>query len=313
MAGGFMMKVKDGQCRVAVVQAEPVMFDKKACLSKALSLLKKAAKGGANLVVFPELFIPGYPYGMNFGFSVGRRTADGRKDWKRYSDASIVVGEEETEVLKEEARKLGVYVSIGISERDAVNGTLYNSNLLISPDGEVLTHRKLKPTGSERVLWGDANEGYFPVMDTPWGPIGCLICWESYMPLARTALYQKGITIYISCNTNDNAEWQHTIRHIALEGRCFVINCDMLITKDSYPGDLATAPEKDAVSEGIVCRGGSCVIDPYGHDISETVWDMERIIYADLDMEDAAAAKMEFDPCGHYARNDVLSLHVDDK
>ena len=132
-----MMKVKDGQCRVAVVQAEPVMFDKKACLSKALSLLKKAAKGGANLVVFPELFIPGYPYGMNFGFSVGRRTADGRKDWKRYSDASIVVGEEETEVLKEEARKLGVYVSIGISERDAVNGTLYNSNLLISPDGEV--------------------------------------------------------------------------------------------------------------------------------------------------------------------------------
>jgi len=98
-------------------------------------------------------------------------------------------------------------------------------------------------------------------------------------------LEKKGITIYISCNTNDNAEWQHTIRHIALEGRCFVINCDMLITKDSYPGDLATAPEKDAVSKGIVCRGGSCVIDPYGHDISETVWDMERIIYADLDME----------------------------
>ena len=132
----------------------------------------------------------------------------------------------------------GVYVSIGYSERDEVNGTLYNSNMMISPEGEALNHRKLKPTGSERVIWGDANKDYFPVMDTPWGPMANLICWESYMPLARVALYEKGISLYISPNTNDNEEWQNTIRHIAIEGHCYFINCNMIIRKSSYPKDL---------------------------------------------------------------------------
>ena len=173
-------------------------------------------------------------------------------------------------------------------------------------------HRKLKPTGSERVVWGDANKDYFPVTETPWGPIGSMICWESYMPLARVALYQKGITIYISPNTNDNPEWQATIQHIAIEGKCFFVNADMIIRRSSYPSDLC---ERNIVSElpEFVCRGGSCIIDPYGHYLTKPVWDEETIIYAELDMSLPAACKMEHDAIGHYARPDILELKVNEK
>lgn len=145
--------------------------------------------------------------------------------------------------------------------------------------------------------------------DTPWGPAGCMICWESYMPLAREALYEHGVTLYISANTNDVPEWQHTIQHIALEGRCFVINSDLFFTKHSYPSDLEAKEELAQLPE-IVCRGGSCVIDPFGHYLTEPVWDKETIIYADLDMDQVAASRMEFDPCGHYARPDVLKFEA---
>ena len=132
---------------------------------------------------------------------------------------------------------------MGYSERDAVTGTLYNANMMISPEGEALNHRKLKPTGSERVVWGDADRDYFPVMDTPWGPMGNLICWESYMPLARVALYQKGISLYISPNTNDNPEWQDTIRHIAIEGHCYFINADLVFRRSDYPQTVSGTAE----------------------------------------------------------------------
>ena len=244
---------------------------------------------------------------MNFGFSMGKRTEPGREDWKRYYDASSVVGDADFNALAEAAVRAGAYVSIGFSERDAVIGTLYNSNVIFEPDGSYKVHRKLKPTGAERVVWGDANKVYFPVTETPWGPIGSLICWESYMPLARVALYQKGITIYISPNTNDNPEWQATIQHIAIEGKCYFINSDMIVRKSSYPADLN---EKDAVERqpDMVCRGGSCIIDPYGHYLTQPVWDEETIIYAELDMELPAACKMEHDAVGHYARPDALEL-----
>ena len=180
-------------CRVAVIQAAPVMFDKSACTVKAVELIRAAAAEGAELIVFPELFIPGYPYGMTFGFTVGSRTAAGRKDWGLYYDNSILVPGPETELLGQAAREARAYVSIGVSERDSVSATLYNTNLVFSPTGALLTvHRKLKPTGAERVVWGDADRHYFPVAQTPWGPMASLICWESYMPLARVALYEKG-------------------------------------------------------------------------------------------------------------------------
>lgn len=297
------------ECRVALVQAEPVMFDKAASLKKALSCVEEAASKRAELIVFPELFVPGYPIGMNFGFSVGKRTEPGREDWGRYCEASLVVGGAEWEQLAEAARKTGAYISMGFSERDAVNGTLYNSNVIFEPDASFKVHRKLKPTGSERVVWGDANKGYFPITETPWGPVGSLICWESYMPLARVALYQKGVTIYISPNTNDNPEWQATIQHIALEGKCYFINADMIVRKSSYPGDLHERDAIDRLPE-IVCRGGSCIVDPYGHYLTEPVWDRETIIYAELDMSLPAKCKMEHDAVGHYARPDVLELLV---
>lgn len=306
------MKDLQSTCSIAVVQAAPVLFNKSACLAKALALIEEAAGHGAELIVFPELFIPGYPYGMTFGFTVGSRTEEGRRDWKRYYDASILAGGEEAQALAEAAKKHGVYLSIGISERDPVTATLYNSNLMISPEGVIMNHRKLKPTGSERVVWGDADRDFFPVMDTPWGPMGSMICWESYMPLARCALYQKGVTLYISPNTNDNPEWQDTIRHIAIEGHCYFINCDMFFTKDTYPGDLAGADEVRRLPE-TVCRGGSCVIDPSGHAVTDVRWDREGILYAELDMQKVPASRMEHDVCGHYARPDVLKLSFRDE
>lgn len=306
-----MKQLKD-TCRIAVIQAAPVMFDKDACLQKALRLIAEAAEGGAELAVFPELFIPGYPYGMTFGFTVGSRTEPGRTDWKRYYDNSITADGPEAMQLRDAAAKAGLFLSIGYSERDAVTGTLYNSNLMISPDGEIMNHRKLKPTGSERVVWGDADRDFFPVMDTPWGPMGNLICWESYMPLARTALYEKGISLYISPNTNDNPEWQDTIRHIAIEGHCYFVNADLYFTRDMYPAGLNCPDEIGRLNE-IVCRGGSCVIDPFGHAVTEPVWDREEIIFADLDMQKVPASRMEHDVCGHYARPDVLKLIAEDR
>ena len=303
------MKDLKNTCKIAVVQATPVMFDKEKGLEKALSLVDECAVNGAELIVFPELFMPGYPYGMTYGFRVGSRSGKGRRDWKKYYDNSLLADGEEIKKLAESAIKHKVYISMGYSERAAVTGTLYNSNIMISPDGGTVNHRKLKPTGSERVVWGDADKDFFPIMDTPWGAMGSMICWESYMPLARVALYQKGITLYISPNTNDNPEWQNTIRHIAIEGHCYFINCDMFFTKNDYP-ETESANDEIAALPDIVCRGGSCIIDPFGHEVTKTVWDREEIIYAELDMQAVPASKMEHDVCGHYARPDVLHLEV---
>ena len=300
------------ECPIAIVQAAPIMFNKDACVEKVLRYLDECADHGAELVVFPELFIPCYPFGLTFGFRVGSRDQGGREDWKKYYDNSILAEGPEMRRIVNKAMERQIYVSVGYSEREALNGTLYNSNMMIAPDGTAMNHRKLKPTGSERVVWGDADRDYFPVMETPWGPMGNLICWESYMPLARVALYQKSITLYISPNTNDNPEWQHTIRHIAIEGHCYLVNCNMFFTREMYPEDL-NARDEIAKLPDIACRGGSSVIDPFGHPITETLWDMEGVIYAVLDMQKVPASRMEFDACGHYSRPDVLKLSVDEQ
>ena len=306
------MIIKKDTCKLALVQAAPVMFDKDKCVEKIIALIGEAAAKGAELIVFPELFIPGYPYGMTYGFTVGSRSRAGREDWKTYYDNSILVDGPEMQSIVDCAKEHSVYVSVGYSERDAVTATLYNSNIMIAPDGQTMNHRKLKPTGSERVIWGDADKDFFPVMETPWGPMGNLICWESYMPLARVALYQKGVAPKISPNTIDNEKGRNTTGQIAFEGPC-----SFFIPVRNLPKDrnrrTATGDEEIAKLNDIVCRGGSCVIDPYGHAVSETVWDKEEIIYADLDMQKVPASRMEHDVCGHYARPDVLKLSVEDK
>ena len=249
---------------------------------------------------------------MTFGFTVGARTQAGREDWKRYYDNSVVVPGPETARLGDAAKRARAYVSIGITERDMVNATLYCTNLIFAPDGTLAAkHRKLKPTGTERVIWGDGYEGSFPVVTTPWGVMGSLICWENYMPLARAALYEKGTAIYLAPNTNDNPEWQNTIKHIAIEGHCYVVNVDQYITKSMYPHDLHCSQEI-AVLKDEVCTGGSCVVDPYGHYVNEPVWNQEAIVYVDLDMSKVPMSRMEFDGVGHYSRPDILNLSVRD-
>ena len=221
-------------------------------------------------------------------------------------------GETAFQRLAEAARNTGACTSVGFSERGAVNGALYNGNAIFEPGGSYKVHRKLKPTGSERVVWEDADKGCFPVTSTPLGPIGSLICWESYMPLARVALYQKGITIYISPNTNDNPEWQATIRHIAIEGMCFFVNADMVIRRESYPSDLHEGDVASRFPE-YACRGGSCIADPRGHYVTEPVWDEGAVIYTELDMGLPISCKMEHDVAGHCARPDVLELNANER
>lgn len=193
------MKDLQKTLRAAIVQASPVLFDKKATIDKTVAQIMEAGAKGAELIVFPESLIPCYPYGLTFGFTVGSRNEPGRKDWKVYYDNAVMIPDD-TKALGEAAKKAGAWVSIGVTERDTTNCSLYCTNLIFSPEGALVSiHRKIKPTGSERYIWADSHEPstYFPVVDTPWGKMGSLICWENYMPLARTALYQKGISLYL--------------------------------------------------------------------------------------------------------------------
>ena len=309
------MNVTENVVRVAVVQAAPVLMDWKATTEKAVALTLEAGERGAKLVLFPEAYIPAYPRGLSFGTKVGSRADSGRKDWFRYWNNAIPVPGEATEALGEAARKAGVYLVIGVIEKDTEysTGTLYCSMLYFGPDGTLLgKHRKLKPTGSERLIWGEGDGSTLPVFDTPFGKIGGLICWENYMPLARTAMYAKGVQIYLVPTADDREVWQSTLRHIALEGRCFVLSCNQFVTKDMYPKDLAgyadLASEPDVMS-----KGGSAIVGPLGQYIVEPVSGREEIIMADLQMNLIAESRLDFDVVGHYARPDVFQLVVNEE
>ncbi|MED1918370.1 carbon-nitrogen hydrolase family protein [Brevibacillus sp. HB1.1] len=309
------MSIQQHNVRVAVVQAASVIMDRDGSTEKAVSLTLEAGEKGAKIVVFPEAFIPAYPRGLTFGTKVGSRSPEGRKDWFRYWDNSIVVPSEETDKLGEAARKAGVYLVIGVIERDNENsgGTLYCSVLFFGPDGELLgVHRKLKPTASERLIWGEGDGSTLPVFDTPYGKIGALICWENYMPLARAAMYAKGVQIYIAPTADARDAWQATIRHIALEGRCFVLSSNQYVTKDMYPTDLACYDDL-ASSPDEMSRGGSAIVGPLGDYIVEPVFGREEILYADLDIRDIAYSQFDFDVVGHYSRPDVFTLLVNEE
>ncbi|MFF0828695.1 carbon-nitrogen hydrolase family protein [Brevibacillus sp. NPDC003359] len=309
------MSIPQQNVRVAVVQAASVIMDLEASTEKAVSLTLEAGEKGANIVVFPEAFIPAYPRGLTFGTKVGSRSPEGRKDWFRYWDNSIVVPSEETDKLGEAARKVGVYLVIGVIERDNENsgGTLYCSVLFFGPDGGLLgVHRKLKPTASERLIWGEGDGSTLPVFETPYGKIGALICWENYMPLARAAMYAKGVQIYIAPTADARDAWQATIRHIALEGRCFVLSSNQYVTKEMYPTDLACYDDL-ASSPDEMSRGGSAIVGPLGDYIVEPVFGREEILYADLDIRDIAYSQFDFDVVGHYSRPDVFTLLVNEE
>ncbi|GGG02973.1 carbon-nitrogen hydrolase family protein [Paenibacillus abyssi] len=300
--------------KAAVIQSAPVLFDKASSLEKIVSWTRKAAAQGAQLVVFPEVFIPGYPRGLTLGTRIGSRQPEGRKDWERYWENAIDIPGEDTDMLGELAKEAGVYLIIGVVERDGEfsKSTLYNSILYLGPDGKVLgKHRKLVPTGAERLLWGQGDGSTLTVIDTPFGRIGGLICWENYMPLARMAMYAKGIDILITPTADARDTWQSTLQHIALEGRCFVLSSNQFVKKESYPSDMASYAEI-ANDPDILCRGGSAIVGPLGEFITPPLYDTEGMLLAELDRSLVTQSRYDFDVTGHYNRPDVFQLLVNE-
>ena len=298
--------------KTAVVQAAPVLFNKTLTVEKACRLISAAGAEGCRIVLLPEAFISVYPRGFSFGMVVGSRSVEGRLLWKRYWDSAIDIPGAEVETLGEAARNAGVYAAIGATERegDYSRGTLYCTLLYFSPDGTLIgKHRKLKPTGTERLIWGEGDGSTMPVFSTPSGKIGGLICWENYMPLARMAMYGKGVEIYLAPTADSRDTWQSTMRHIACEGRCFVLGCNQFVTKEMYPTDLETIGEL-AGQPDVMCRGGSVVVSPFGEVLAGPLYDREGILYAELDLSEITKAKLDFDVAGHYARPDIFQLRV---
>ena len=304
--------------RVAAVQAAPVLFDREGGVDKVRCLIAEAAAGGARLIVFPEALIPAYPWGLRFGTAVGGRTPAGRRAFERYWSNAVEVPGPATEAIGEAAAAAGAYAAVGVVERDTTHsgGTLYCTLLYFGPDGRLLgKHRKLKPTAAERLIWGEGDGSTLTTVRTEFGRVGGLICWENYMPLARMAMYGKGVDIYLAPTADARDTWQATLRHIAFEGRCFVIGCNQVIRKDMYPADLELLPELEDLellpSEELN-RGGTAIVDPMGGYLAGPLFGEEGILYADLDMAEVPRARFDFDVTGHYARPDVFQLIVNE-
>jgi len=295
--------------RVAVAQVGATPFDVAATLDKAERWIARAGASGCKLVVFPEALIAGYPKGSDFDISVGRRTERGRAEFARYFEASIQVPGPETERLGEAARAAGCMVVIGVMEREL--GTLYCTALFLGSDGTLLgKHRKLMPTAGERLVWGFGDGSTLPVFTTEIGNVGAVICWENYMPMLRMAMYAKGISIYCAPTADDRETWLPTMRHIALEGRCFVLTACQVIRLGDYPPDYRCLISADPAA--LLMRGGSAIVDPLGKVIAGPLFDEESLLTAELDLDVLARAKFDFDVAGHYARPDVFSLTVNE-
>jgi nitrilase len=259
------------EVKVAVVQASSVLFDREATVEKALRFVSEAADNGSKLILFPEAFIPAYPRGLSFGTVVGGRKPEGRLTWERYWANSVDVPGPTTERLGEAAREANAYLAMGVIERDSQysRGTLYCTLLYFGPDGRLLgKHRKIMPTAAERLIWGAGDGSTLTVIETEIGTIGGLICWENYMPLARTFMYSKGVEIYLAPTADARDRWQSTLQHVALEGRCFVLGCNQYVTKSMYPADLAGIEDLEDQPEEI-CRGGSVIISPLGEVLAD--------------------------------------------
>jgi nitrilase len=299
--------------RAAVVQAAPVLFDSPATVERVGVLAADAKGQGAELVLFPEVFVGGYPKGLAFGTSVGGRSPEGRKSWGRYHEGAVAVPGPLTHRLGEIAKTNDIHLAIGVVELDEAGGTLYCTLLYFGPNGHLLgKHRKLKPTAAERFIWGEGDGSTLTVIDTPLGKIGGLICWENYMPLARVAMYAKGVEIYLAPTADDRERWQATMRHIALEGRCFVLSANQVYKRESFPADLEVIAELDTWPDQL-CHGGSAIYGPLGDCLAGPLWDEEGILIADLDLGEVARGKFDFDVVGHYARPDVFRLEVDER
>jgi nitrilase len=293
----------------AVVQAAPVAFDVEATVAKVERLTANAAAGAADLVVFPEAFVSCYPRGITSGATVGARSPEGRAWFRRYWESSIDVPGPVVDRLGVIAREQGVYLVIGVIERDG--GTLYCTAVFLSPEGRLLgRHRKLMPTAMERLVWGQGDGSTLPVIESPVGRLGAVICWENYMPLLRAAMYAKGIEIYCAPTADDLEAWVVSMRHIAKEGRVFVLSACQFLRRRDCPADYEDAGDDP---EETLIRGGSCIVNPSGELLAGPVYDAPAVLHADLDLDDIPRGKYDLDVCGHYARPDVFRLRVDER
>jgi len=293
--------------RSAVVQHSPVVFDREATLEKVRYLVKQAADRGAALVVMPEAFVSGYPVGLDFGARVGLRQPKGREDFRRYYESAVDVPGPACEALGRVAKEGRVFLVIGVIERDG--GTLYCTVLFFSPDGTMMgKHRKLMPTAMERLIWGFGDGSTMPVFDTLLGKIGSVICWENYMPMLRMHMYSQGIQLYCAPTADHRDTWLPSMRHIALEGRCFVLSCCQYLTRAECPEDYDAIQGNDPST--VLMRGGSCIVGPLGQILAGPQFEGPCILTADLDLDEIPRSKYDFDVVGHYARPDVFRLYV---
>jgi nitrilase len=294
---------------VAVVQAGSFVFDTARTLTSVRSYCDQAASSKAGLAVFPEAFLGGYPKGIDFGARVGSRSAGGREDFRRYWDSAIEVPGPEVRALGELAKRNRLEIVIGVVER--AQGTLYCSVLFIGADGELRAkHRKLMPTASERLVWGQGDGSTMPAVKTAFGTLGAAICWENYMPLFRMAMYAKGVNIWCTPTVDDRDVWIATMRHIAVEGRCFVLSASQFLRRSQCPDDYEAIQGNEP--DTILINGGSVIVSPLGEVLKGPLRGEEGMLVAEFDERDVIRGKYDLDVVGHYARPDVFHLAVDE-
>ena len=300
----------DAPVTVACVQAEPVVLDRDATVEKLVALVAEAAGEGASLVVFPEAFIPVYPSSTWAKALAGWDDGRAQEAFARMAEQSLTVPSDAERRIGEAAEENGVWIVTGVTEIDPERpGTLYNSLLYHDPHGRLASvHRKLVPTNHERLVWGQGDGSGLRAIQTELGRMGGLICWENYMPLARFALYESGVEIYIASTADDSDAWQATLVHLARESRAFVVAPAHFQRASAYPEDFPLRDELQGLD--VIGRGGSAILAPGGAYLAGPLYDEEAVLYAELDPALLRAERQRFDPAGHYHRPDVLRLKV---
>jgi nitrilase len=299
--------------RVAIVQVPPVFLDREATLMRAVAKVEEAAETGARLVAFPEAFVPGYPDWI-WRLRPGTDSDMAAEIWARFLPQTVDLEQDDLAVLRDAARRRSVTVALGINERDGSfsRATIYNSLVVIGPDGGILLrHRKLVPTSPERMVWGQGDGVGLEAVQTPLGRVGGLICWENYMPLARFALFASGVQLYLAPTWDEGETWIASMRHIAVEGTCWVLGCGSVLRASDMPADLPGRSELYADPEEWINPGDSVIVAPGGDVVAGPLHNAEGIVYADCDPARASAAHRNLDVAGHYGRPDVFHLTVD--
>jgi nitrilase len=301
----------DNRFKIAVVQACPVFLDREATIAKACHLTSEAASAGARLVVFPEAFVPGYPLWV--WFIPAGHTQPLRELYAELLANAVAVPSDATMQLCRTARDSGVVVAIGINEvnSEASATTIYNTLLYIGADGEILgKHRKVMPTGGERLIWALGDGSDLEVYNLRFGRLGGLLCWENYMPLARYAMWAWGAEIFVAPTWDRGEPWLSTMRHVAKEGRCYVMGCCTPMRIDDIPDRLAFKQKYLAGIEGWLNPGDSVIVDPDGKMIAGPASQQETILYAEVDRSNITGPRWQLDVAGHYARPDIFELIV---